>query len=79
MKNAPKQLLIITSVFVSFSSYVLSIMVNEYTSWTEKLACYEKCETLGFKQCIFQKASPTKIISQCNAQLNKDIIVLVLD
>ncbi|MFY8352406.1 hypothetical protein AAEU29_17825 [Pseudoalteromonas sp. SSM20] len=79
MKSAPKQLLIVGATFIAFSALVLNVMVSEYSGWTEKLACYDKCKTLGFEQCIFKKNNDNALPNRCNALKNKDIIVLVLN
>lgn len=54
-------------------------MISEYSGWTEKLACYDKCKTLGFEQCVFKKAVNKTLPNQCNAFQNSDVIVLVLN
>ena len=79
MKSAPKQLLIVGATFILFSALVLNVMVSEYTGWTEKLACYDKCKTLGFDKCIFKKTNDKLLPNRCNALQNQDIIVLVLN
>ena len=79
MKSTSKQLTLISLTFVAFGLFFINVMVVEYTGWTQKLACYDKCETLGFEQCVFQRASEINSINQCNAFVSNDIIVLVLD
>ena len=79
MKNSSKELLIVTITFITFSALVLNVMISEYSGWTEKLACYDKCKTLGFEQCVFKKAVNKTLPNQCNAFQNSDVIVLVLN
>lgn len=79
MKSSSKQLLIISITFVVFSALVLNVMMHEYSGWTEKLSCYDKCKTLGFDKCVFKKASDHTLPNRCNALHDQDVIVLVLN
>lgn len=60
MKIHQRQFSLIAFVVILSALFVLNIMRVEYFDWTSKLACMQKCEKLGFKQCTFEPEKKTK-------------------
>lgn len=79
MKIAFNKAIAVTFLVVITSTLLLNILMTEYIGWTKKLACYDKCETLGFESCVLKTSKSDIHQHQCNGINNNDIIVLVLN
>lgn len=79
MNVAAKKACAVTLLFIVTSTFLLNLLIMEYTGWAKKLACYDKCETLGFERCVLKINASDIHRHQCNGINNNDITVLVLN